>query len=550
MIKALVFENRYILIFSCLASAACALAGVAAIAAIHEMINTPVLSPKLIWQGFSLVCLLFVFGLVSQYLFNRLGNQMMFRLRSILVKRILDTEFEHLESIGRSKIYTSLTKDVAKLGSIFTIFPFILYHGVVLIGGFAYLSQLSFVLFLISFFTIFIGYGLTIVLLKKMAVITESARADEDQVFEGFSATVHGHREMSLNSIRRKLFFHNDFIPSAANVRDKNIKAFNYWILTANWGVFIILGLICILFLIGQKLEITTEVLVGFTLILMFLRASVNELMSLIPTLIEAKVSINKVNSLTLAPYSPDFFVKPMYDFSSISASKPVLELKEVTYCYKSQKNNFNFSVGPVNFHINKGELVFVIGGNGSGKSTLAKLITGLYLPDNGEMNFAGIPINNGNQSWYREHFSIVYSDYFLFERLVGPEGKLDLKLANAFLNLLKMDHKVAIQNERFTTVNLSQGQQKRLALLVAYIEQRPILLLDEWAADQDPIFKAFFYRKLLPSLQQKGMSIIAISHDETYFDQADRVYQCIDGKFSLMQSSQPEADLLNSVVI
>ncbi|MEN9207898.1 MAG: ATP-binding cassette domain-containing protein, partial [Gloeomargarita sp. GMQP_bins_14] len=168
------------------------------------------------------------------------------------------------------------------------------------------------------------------------------------------------------------------------------------------------------------------------------------------------------------------------------------------------------------------GEIVMIMGGNGSGKSTLAKLITGLYTPQSGQIIFDGVPVDAHNRYWYRQHFAVVFSDFYLFDSLLGIND--DPTLAQQLLQKLQLDHKVRIENGRFSTIALSQGQRKRLALLVAYLEDRPIYLFDEWAADQDPRFKDFFYREFLPQLRTEGKTVLVISHDERYFACADRL--------------------------
>ncbi|MFD1905689.1 ATP-binding cassette domain-containing protein [Paenibacillus rhizoplanae] len=70
-------------------------------------------------------------------------------------------------------------------------------------------------------------------------------------------------------------------------------------------------------------------------------------------------------------------------------------------------------------------------------------------------------------------------------------EGKQDE--IDRYLKMLDLDGKVSIDNGRFSTLKLSGGQRKRLALLICYLEDRPIYLFDEWAADQDPEFRKFF---------------------------------------------------------
>lgn len=178
------------------------------------------------------------------------------------------------------------------------------------------------------------------------------------------------------------------------------------------------------------------------------------------------------------------------------------------------------------------------MGGNGSGKSTLAKLITGLYIPQSGELCLEGEAIVDSNREAYRQLFSAVFSDFYLFERLVSAEALTLDAQAQAYLEKLQLEKKVSVKDGQLSTTALSQGQRKRLALLAAYLEDRSIYLFDEWAADQDPIFREIFYTQLLSELKQRGKTVLVISHDDHYFHLADRIlkldYGCIESDTAL----------------
>jgi putative ATP-binding cassette transporter len=199
--------------------------------------------------------------------------------------------------------------------------------------------------------------------------------------------------------------------------------------------------------------------------------------------------------------------------------------------------------LGPINLSFQPGELVFLIGGNGSGKTTLVKLVMGLYEPESGEIHLDGKPVTNENRDDYRQRFSVVFYDFYLFERLFGLEAKdLDAE-SQKYLDLLQLSHKLEIRNGRLSTVDLSQGQRKRLALLTAYLENRPIYIFDEWAADQDPQFKEIFYYQLLPELKDQGKTIIVISHDDRYYGLADRLIKLESGKLEYDQQISRQAE-------
>lgn len=168
--------------------------------------------------------------------------------------------------------------------------------------------------------------------------------------------------------------------------------------------------------------------------------------------------------------------------------------------------------------------MTFIVGGNGSGKSTLAKLITGLYVPQAGSLTLNDERIDHENIEWFRQNTSAIFTDFHLFDDYLGfDRPDLDDEVRR-YLRMLKIDDKVTVDDGHLSTVALSQGQRKRLALVTALLEDRPIYLFDEWAADQEPQFRDTFYREILADLAARGKTVIVITHDDRYFDIADRL--------------------------
>jgi len=218
------------------------------------------------------------------------------------------------------------------------------------------------------------------------------------------------------------------------------------------------------------------------------------------------------------------------------------IELQGVRVDYRGYDSPNEFELGPVNMQVRPGELVFIVGGNGSGKSTLAKILTGLYSPAQGRILLDAEPVNDGNRDLYRSLFAAVFTDFHLFNRVIGPGMETaSTVLAQECLARLGLAEKVRINGRNYTTTKaLSNGQRKRLALLCAYLEDRPIYVLDEWAADQDPPFKKFFYESLLPDLKGRGKCVIIITHDDQYFELADRIIKLSDGRIVSDVSQHP----------
>jgi putative ATP-binding cassette transporter len=210
---------------------------------------------------------------------------------------------------------------------------------------------------------------------------------------------------------------------------------------------------------------------------------------------------------------------------------------EEITFkdvCYEHA--NSGFALGPVSFSIRKGEITFIVGGNGSGKSTLSKLITHHYEPSNGASYFGQTQINSENMNSARQYISSIYSNYFLFERLYGIKDEEAIHKVNNYIKLCGLESKVAFTDGGFSTLALSDGQKRRLALIVAYLDNKDLYLFDEWAADQDPHYKEFFYKEFLPELKREGKAIVAITHDDRYYDYSDQLIIMEEGKISKIE--------------
>jgi putative ATP-binding cassette transporter len=264
---------------------------------------------------------------------------------------------------------------------------------------------------------------------------------------------------------------------------------------------------------------------IGYTLVVVFMMATLQGVLTKdsMRDYRRASIALQKIEdferSLTALHAEPDSALPEdiKYKFSR-------LELCDVAFAYHRAGEIHDFIVGPVNLSLVPGEVVFLVGGNGSGKTTLVKVLAGLYAPASGQVRLDGETITDANREHYRQHFSAVFADFHLFDRLLGLESTQLDEHAKKYLAQLELDHVVEVKGGILSTTKLSQGQRKRLALLTAYIEDRPIYIFDEWAADQDPFFKRVFYHNFLPELKARGKAVLVISHDDRYYNVADRI--------------------------
>jgi putative pyoverdin transport system ATP-binding/permease protein len=273
---------------------------------------------------------------------------------------------------------------------------------------------------------------------------------------------------------------------------------------------------------------VSAELLSGYVLTISYLMRPIGNTLAILPNLSQAGVALRKIDTLGLSLVSQ---AETLARTTTNPDKFDRIDIQQATHSYQLPGEEKTFTLGPIDLSLYPGELVFIVGGNGSGKSTLAKLITGLYIPDAGEILLDGTPIDDRHRELYRQLFSTVFADFYLFDRFIGLRLADGDAQANMYLAKLQLTHKVAIEEGKLSTTALSQGQRKRLALLTAYLEDRPIYLFDEWAADQDPFFREIFYQQLLPELKQRGKAILVISHDDRYFHLADRVLKLDYGK-------------------
>jgi putative pyoverdin transport system ATP-binding/permease protein len=461
---------------------------------------------------------------VSEILLTKLAQNALFDLRMRLSRQMLGAPLRRLEELGHHRLLTALTDDVPVITGTLVVFPLLCINIAVVVGGLIYLGLLSWFVLLVVLGAIVVG-----VLTYQLPVIRAvryfgKVREETDTLFSHFRALTGGAKELKLHSPRREAFLTQSLEATADNLRRHNITGLKIFTAAASWGqalVFVVIGLV--LFALTSVWSLDPTALTGYTITLLYLMTPLQVIMNSLPNLGRANVALQKVEKLglelTTKGAEKEFTSQP-----GLPADWRRIELNGVTHTYRREGEKDDFTLGPIDLTLQPGELVFLTGGNGSGKTTLAKLLVGLYAPESGEVRFNGQAVTDENMEFYRQHFSVVFSDFHLFESLLGLDGpELDDRVRE-YLNLLQLNHKVEIKDGKLSTIDLSQGQRKRLALLTAYLEDRPIYVFDEWAADQDPLYKQVFYYRLLKDLKARNKAVLVISHDDHYYDVADRI--------------------------
>lgn len=450
--------------------------------------------------------------------FMRFGQQAMQRLRLRVGEQMAGAPFRHLEALGSARLLVVLTEDVRVVAEAFVAAPRLAMQAAVVVVGLTYLASLAWPAFLFAAALIALGGAGHLRLVRRATAHFRRARSAEDRLFEQLRELVAGAKELGLNRARRRAFLDEVLSTGVEALRRERGRALRIHAVAGTIGALSFSAVIGVIIFVGGLMGVERETRAGYALTLLFLMHPIEGVVEMIPMLTRARVALERIEQLGkhLEPAAPPVHRAPR------EPGTAVVVLRRATHRYRREDDDGEFVVGPIDFALEPGEIVFVVGGNGSGKTTLAKLLVGLYEPESGHAwaSLGGAAALPGTPPG--EPFAAVFSDFYLFRALIDASDEGQAR-ARHLLGRFGLAHRVQVANGRFSTTELSRGQQKRLALVAALLERRPVYVFDEWAADQDPAYKEVFYREVLPALKSEGKAVLAVTHDERYFDVADR---------------------------
>lgn len=508
------------------------------LATINDALHTESgLNQGVIW-GFAGLCLLALScSILSDISTNRVGQSIIAALRKELGEKVLSAPIEQIERYRSHRLIPVLTHDVDTISDFAFAFAPLAISLTITLGCLGYLAVLSWPMFLLTL--VAIGIGAVVQYIARVRGIQGfiKARDAEDQLQKYYNAIAEGAKELRIHRPRRQRMFSKGICQTAELIRDTQIRSINTFVIAKSLGsmlFFVVIGLTLALHALWPSTNPTA--MSGFVLVLLYMKGPLEHLIGTLPVVSRAQIAFRRIAQLSEQFSSPEPHL--------LLSGKPIvpsevhdLTLNNVSYTFPAVGDAPPFRLGPVNLKIQQGDILFIVGENGCGKTTLIKLLLGLYPPQQGQILLNGRAIDAEGYDDYRQLFTTVFADYYLFDDIVQGDTHIPDD-ANRYLKRLEIAHKVSVQDGTFTTTDLSTGQRKRLALINAWLEERPVLVFDEWAADQDPTFRRIFYTELLPDLKRLGKTIIVISHDDRYFDIADQLLLLQAGKVVVEQAS------------
>lgn len=461
---------------------------------------------------------------------NYVGQHIIAKLRKELGEKVLSAPIEQIERYRSHRLIPVLTHDVDTISDFAFSFSALAISMTVTLGCMGYLAMLSWPMFLMMGSAIVIGTVIQYIASGRGMQGFRKARDYEDDLQKHYNAVAEGAKELRIHRPRRHRMFVSGIAETADKICATQVRSVNIFVVAKTLGsmlFFVVIGLA----LAMQSLWPSADkaVMSGFVLVLLYMKGPLEHVIAALPIIGRAQIAFRRIADLSEQFSSPEphlLLSEPAHPPTAVHS----LELTNVSYSFPSVEGAAPFKLGPVNLKIEQGDIVFIVGENGCGKTTLIKLLLGLYAPQHGEIRLNEQIVDALNRDDYRQLFTTIFADYYLFDDVVQGDTHIP-EDANKYLQRLEIAHKVSVRDGSFTTTDLSTGQRKRLALINAWLEERPVLVFDEWAADQDPTFRRIFYTELLPDLKRLGKTIIVISHDDRYFDVADQLVRMNAGK-------------------
>ncbi|SEH37903.1 cyclic peptide export ABC transporter [Magnetospirillum fulvum] len=452
------------------------------------------------------------------------------RLRGDVVEGIRHSDMQSLDEIGQAKAFSALTRDCQTVSRCVPMLAVGAQDAVTLLFVALYVAWLS----LAAFGAVTLFLVLAVMLhWRRMADLrqeTSRAEAAEMELFDGLGGMLRGQKEIRLNE-QRGLEVVGDLAEISRRTRMAKTAIKQRWsreFAGIQLAFYVLVGVM--VFVVPMVTTTFHTEAIQATTAAMFMIGPIGTVVQAVPIIGDAEHALTGLYALKerlrggRAAEAESTTTAPM-------APPQEIVLSDLGYRYPDDKGESGFSVGPLNARFRAGEITFITGGNGSGKSTFLRLLVGLVPASGGTLSVDGEIVTEARMQAYRDTISAVFSDYHLFRPLYGiaPEAWPN---AGPLLEKLGLDRKVRVEDGRFSTLALSAGQRKRLALVVAELEDKPVLILDEWAADQDPHFRHLFYEEILPAYRAQGKMVICVTHDDRWFGVADRVLAMREGAF------------------
>ena len=432
--------------------------------------------------------------------------------------QIRHSELLSIEDVGRARIVAAITSDTAVLTQASNMLAFTVQGAVLIVFVAIYVAFLSIAAILTTI--VVVSIAAVIFHQKNRRLVSEKQRAAawERRLFDRLTDFLDGFKEVRLNSARSTDLFNDavDVSRTAANIKINTQAETFRMIVTSQISMYVLLG--AVVFVAPQFSDtLGGAALTKTTTALMFIVGACFGLVQSIPILLNANASADRLVQLENALRATATRPREVPDGEAFRQDRDA----QHQFSLRRQVFRGRLQDWPDRFHLAARGAGFHHRRQWVGQIDIPEGSFRPLSPDSGEIILDGRHIDNSTRDEYRALMSAIFFDYHLFRRLYGVSDPEPGEVGR-LLGLFRLTEKTGLVDGEFRTLELSGGQRRRLALIVSLLEKRPILLLDEWTAEQDPEFRRKFYDELLPDLMKAGATVVVITHDDRYLDELD----------------------------
>lgn len=491
----------------------------------------------------SIVIYTYLLNVFFQKGINKYSFEILYENEKRIFDKILTAPLKTLERMGSQRFYT-VVEDLR----IFSTFPEVITHSInsllMIALCMVYLFTLSIVAAVVVVILIILIAVIYFLVINTMSQKVNALRQNNEHYYNYVDDVIKGFKGFKLSRLKRKNLMRKYLSPNREHSKKLDFKI-NYVFLSINlisqYGLYLVIAVI--LFLLPDLEFLSREDVISYVVIILFIAGPINNLINMQNIYTRLMVADNRIKDFVNDFESDD-------TDSKIENINPKdfdrLEFKDISFSYDKDTTDKPFALGPINLSIQKGEMIFIIGGNGSGKSTFINILTGLYTPSKGKIILNNVKTNERTPT--QNLIAAVFTENHIFSNNYDDYSLKENKEYEELLRVMKLDKVVKDDNEESARRPFSKGQSKRMSMIFALLEDKPILVLDEWAADQDPHFRKYFYENLLPKLKEEGKTIIAVTHDDAYFKYADRIIKFDYGQI-IMDKKVTNDEVLDSLL-
>ncbi|GAB7536572.1 cyclic peptide export ABC transporter [Burkholderia sp. 3C] len=455
---------------------------------------------------------------------NAVIERLLKQLRLSVVDKLRRSELRVVDQLGRGQLIAAVSQETNHLSITFPILVDSVQQAVLLLASLVYLAYLSPAALVVFVASVALGVFGYMSISRQFRESLGQVAVTHAAMLDVLNGIIDGFKEVRLNGRKSDAVYetYRDMSEQTEAMLVESGEHLASMILLSSFVTYLMLGVVGFAFpryLEGQRMIV-------FQLVptLLFCMGALSKIVAQSPMFVRAEVGLQGVLRIEQQLDEAEHVTTDQARAAAAAfAGFERIDYQRIAFSHRDAEGGKVFTSGPWDLHLARGEIVFLVGGNGSGKSTAARLLTGLYRADAGAILVDGVPLDNASRVGLSEQFSAIWGDFHLFDRLYGSE-QVDAAEVNRLIAQMGLAGKVGYRDGSFTNLNLSTGQRKRLALIAAMLEDRPIYAFDEWSAEQDVHFREQFYMEILPGLRARGKTVVAVTHDERYWPVADRV--------------------------